>query len=283
MTGIFFHSAGDRLAAQSAAPAPETSFESHLALAGVNAALAGVTGGLYGLAGGRGFGRPFIEALPGGALAYSGRIIAARGFWGAGIIGRQVSALGISVVRNAGRGTDDADEFVFPAGPVRLYVRKETGNWSLQPRIDVIATGFLATALLRHDMQVLWGESLSAGAPVIAYEALLREDRVTGKTFGSAILVRPEAGPATVGHERVHVLQRDFAFHLWGDPFQEWIARGDAGLTALAGSIDIDIAYPAFEALIYSALGTPYLGELREREARLLSPASPQRSGSPGG
>lgn len=72
--------------------------------ASANALLAGLSAGLLQVIRKGSFKHGFATGALGGAVVYTGRRLAVEDFWGAGLMGRQISAVGSSLTRNAGDG-----------------------------------------------------------------------------------------------------------------------------------------------------------------------------------
>ena len=70
---------------------------------GLNALTSGLSAGLLQVVRGESFTDGFARGALGGSVHYAGMRISAQRFDGAGLLGRQVSAAGISMVRNASR------------------------------------------------------------------------------------------------------------------------------------------------------------------------------------
>ena len=241
-------------------------------LFGINAALGGVVAGAGRvLTGGR-----FLEGakggLAGGAVAYIGRRVAVEDFSGSGFLGRQISAVGASVTRNAVEGEPAVGELVLPLGPTRLYLRRDGGEWSVRPKLDLAAFAFAATAMFRQDMEVDWGASTSSGAMVIRTREVIAP-QASGLALAGTILIRDDlAGEEgrVIAHERVHVLQRDLTFHVLGERLEAWLMTRDRGLAAIYRYVDVGLLYPVLESGLWGTLGVPHAKRPAEREAEAL-------------
>jgi hypothetical protein len=171
----------------------------------------------------------------GGALSYGGRRIAAERFTGAGLLGREVGAVGGSIVRNAAQGGGPLDEIVLPFWVARLYVAPAgaAGAPRARVKLDVptaIASLYLA---LRADTELAVGASLSSGTPVLYRREQWREGGWFGSQVGGVVWLQgnpndpyPETPEADVlAHERVHVLQYDASFLYLGEPVDALLTR----------------------------------------------------------
>lgn len=213
----------------------------------------------------------------GGALVYAGKRVAVQRWAGAGLVGREVAAVGSSVVWNASAGRGGLDRLVLPIGPVRLYVALDEG-FRVTPKLDVSSTVAIAIATVDGSME--WGRSASAGAPVFHRRAYTRTE-VRAQHAAGVITYRDPLGrrdPAesrveSLGHELVHVIQRDQSFLFWSEPAEEALLGSTRAGRALRRYLDVGFDVAA------SALVKPVVDyQLRpwEREAYLLS--SPRTS-----
>jgi hypothetical protein len=213
-----------------------------LAFLGGNAALGGLAAGLVRALRGGSFWDAFPGGALGGALSYTGRRVAVETFPAAGLLGREVGAVGGSVVRNAANGAGLLDELVLPAVVARVYLRRGTAPWL---RVELDAPTLLASIYLglRGDAELDVGASASAGTPVFYTRERWAEGGWAGYQAAGAIWLRGNPGDpypeveeaAAFAHERVHVLQYDFSFLSWGEPVEsllapylpggEWIGR----------------------------------------------------------
>lgn len=251
--------------------------------AAINIVLGGVTGGGLRVLRGGSFREGLASGMAGaagGALVYAGKRVAVQRWEGAGLVGREVAAVGSSVVWNASAGRGVLDRLVLPVGPVRLYVARDEG-FRVTPKLDLSSAVAIAVATVDGRME--WGRSISAGAPVFHRSAYTRAE-VRAQHAAGVITYRDPLGrrdPAearveSLGHELVHVIQRDQAFLWWGEPAEEALLGSTPAGRALRRYLDVGVDVAAF-ALVKQGLGY----ELRpwEREAYLLS--SP-RTSAPG-
>lgn len=191
-----------------------------------NALTAGVTAGIVRWVRGGEFHEGFAGGAAGGVLAYAGRRVGAARFDGAGLLGRQLSAVGVSMTRNAGEGRPALERLMFPLGPVHLYVDRAHGL-TLRPKLHVVGLGQAARLALSPEAGFDFAASLSAGAPV--FRAPGRGLIVEGihargvALHGTIVLGEAEDPAALFAHERVHIIQSDFAFVLWNDPPERWL------------------------------------------------------------
>jgi len=267
-----------RAAAQCGAPPcpPRASTGPLVETAAINVALGGVTGGVLRVLHGGSLRQGVESAVAGaagGALVYAGKRVAVRRWDGAGFVGREVAAVGSSVVWNASAGRGVVDRLVLPIGPVRLYVAPGDG-FRVTPKLDVSSTVAIAVASANGELD--WGRSLSAGAPVFYRSDPYAHVGVTGQHTAGVITYHTPSGRGvlsegslrTLGHEEVHVIQRDQSFLFWGEPAEAAVLGSNRAGRALRRYLDVGFDVAA-SALVKQVL--PY--ELRpwEREAHLLS------------
>src|SRR5690606_21966 len=202
----------------------------HVTFLGANAMLGGLTAGIAQRLRGGSFSDGFTRGALGGAVAYAGRRIAAERFDGAGLLGRQVGAVGASVVRNASERRPSLERLFFPAGPLHVYWdRGDDGG--VQVKVDGCTLAVLLTAIYQSELEFDLGRSLSAGAPVFwapGRNLLVQGEPMGGFAPAGVILLSGDKRPGTGGifaHERMHVLQRDFLFYSWGGPLEGWALR----------------------------------------------------------
>lgn len=211
-----------------------------LALAAVNALLGGGTAAVGRAVRGEPIHDAMAEGAVGGLVAYGGKRLAAEDFFGAGLLGRQASAVGTSVVRNATDGRPPFSRLEFPVGPVHLHTGGPRG-WELRP--DALDAINLGIHVARTDYRFLWGESLSAGALVV--------ERTTGDSPGrlgeaAGGFIRIDRLPerqrrSTLAHERVHVLQDDFLDMAWFRRAERWALARAFGEESVALRVDWDV------------------------------------------
>lgn len=244
---------------------------------GVNALLGGMTAGaLQGLRGGS-FPDGFTRGASGGAVAYAGRRLSVEKFYGAGFLGREVSAIGASVIRNSSDGRPSLERLFLPVGPLHLYVDR-SGKTSVRAKLNLYAFAWTARAALAPELRFDLAKSLSAGAPV--FDAPDRNiigssgDTIRGMVVGGTIFLsgtlHPLAEGQTFAHERVHILQGDLQFHAWGDPIEAWAARRTRIGSVLYRYVDFGVTMPNGISLVYRILEVDPRNRLREIEAEFL-------------
>ncbi len=205
-------------------------WEGHAAVLAGNAAFGALTGGLLQALKGGSFTDGLLRGALGGAVTYAGKRIVVQRFPGAGLLGREVNAVGVSIVRNAGDGVPTFARLFLPLGPLPLRASVTfAGGVRVQPRLDLLDAVWLAHGLLAPGVHLDVGESVSAGAPVFQAEGRwldgadrgMRAYAVSRAIFlGDPALYGPSGAPQAevLSHERVHVLQQDFVLTAWSDP-----------------------------------------------------------------
>lgn len=261
-----------------------------LAVFGGNALVGGVVGGVGQKLSGGSFRDGFARGVLGGGVVYVGKRIAAERANGAGVLGRQVAAVGSSLVRNAAADQPSFRALLFPIGPVNLHLERaeRAPVWRprVRPRLDlatVLWTGYaIATPELQWDAPSSW----SAGAPVFrAFDRVIKQGGDTlnaqGLTVAGVVLLSEfrergryerrnrEYTIPTFAHERIHVLQHDFNAQTIGIPAGHWLLRRVPGGKRVGRYLDLNLdpVFPLFGVLIHNGRSRPweleaeYLGE----------------------
>jgi hypothetical protein len=250
----------------------------HAGALGVNALVGGATAGTVRWLRGGSFGDAFFRGMAGGAGTYAGKVIAAGNREGAGLVGRQVAAVGSSVSRNAADGLGTFDLLSLPVGPLRVHLGPgERGH--ARVTVDLLSVGWIAYAALEPALRFDPGATLSAGAPVWAADEqrmFWGRERMEIRGFApaGAIFVRrsvydpPAALREIAAHERVHVIQHDHLHLTLIDPLERWaLGRWNATRAALR------YVEPGLNVWIASMAGVPipYQHSPWEIEARFLA------------
>jgi hypothetical protein len=197
----------------------------HLTTWAINAALGGLTAGIA-----RGVQREpvlrgFFDGAIGGTVTYGGKWISGQEWCGAGFVGREIAALGASMVANAAEGRAPLERIFLPIGPVHLHIDRSEPV-SVRAKLDVLGTLATTYALVHPDMQLRWTSTISAGTAVFEDRSPDEVDWY-GRMLGGVITIRRERGSGpwrrTLSHEQVHVAQHDFSAHVWGEPLERWI------------------------------------------------------------
>jgi hypothetical protein len=204
-------------------PDPRSGHEQIVALSGrdrvahlaVNGALGGFSAAMFALARGKNPWRAALMGFGGGLTMGAGKQIAGRPFDGAGLIGRQLAALGTSVVRAA---SEDTMVVMVPLGPMTLEVRPSAVD-RVRPRVNVVGSATLLYYVIRADTRIDVQATLSAGAPVFRFPTetvSTRDGIIFGRMdFGTIVLGAPPPildaqRRMTLPHESIHIIQYDF-------------------------------------------------------------------------
>lgn len=246
----------------------------HLGDLALNGLVGGVIAGVRRELRGGAFRSAFLDGILGGGLSYGGKWIASREFDGAGLLGRELAAVGHSVIRNAGAGEPRLGRISFPLWFTRL--EWDRGEGRVRPGVQWSELTALAWAISNEHLQVNGAQSLSAGAMV--FDAPRRLIRVNGEPIDGFELegvialsaVRLQSYGENLAHERAHVLQGDLMQSTIGDPLETWMARrlGVAWVRALGpiGAL-IPLGWGPINGVVF---GEPGSGPF-EKEARLLA------------
>jgi hypothetical protein len=202
----------------------------HVTALSSNVLLGGLTAGILQELRGGSFKDGFSRGALGGVFTYAGKRVASRRFDGAGLLGRELAAVGSSVIRNASEARPAFDELMFTLGPLRLLARP--GTRQLHASIDLVGAAWIAWGIAEPDLDLAVGESFSAGTAVFRTDnkvIVLNAGRTHGGGFtpASVVLLSHVPGWGSVflervaAHERVHVLQEDQMLHTWLEPLNE--------------------------------------------------------------
>lgn len=240
-----------------------------------NALLAGLSAGVVQEVRGHSFRDGFARGALGGAIAYGGRRVAVENFHGAGFLGRQLSAVGSSLARNAGNTPASFSDVTLPLGPVLVHLRNDNG-WGATATLDLYSAAWLATAIMDDRLALDVGETLSSGAPVFrAADHDMKHDgtRIGGTVVGGVIVVaRPGQLPddQIMRHERVHVLQYDFGQTLLGDQMEQYASRHLPFMASAQKFVRFGVAVPVLLGGLYSAFDLERHNDILEIEAHYL-------------
>ena len=149
------------------------------------------------------FMRPMVLGALGGAIQSAGRQVAAGRSTVSGLVGRQVSALGISATYSAGA---DSLVLIAPVWLVTFEVRPHQEN-RIRARVNLMDFAFVTSALIDgRSLDV--GSSLVAGAPVFTRAITSTDVEVGYSRMGVIFLLngspanpQPRSrSPVAVGH-----------------------------------------------------------------------------------
>jgi hypothetical protein len=254
------------------------SWTGELAALGANAVLGGVSAGVMQRLHGGSFSDGFLRGLAGGAVIYGGKRVAVERFGGAGLVGRQVAAVGGSMIRNAGEGRGTLEQIVLPVGPVRLYVQGAAPR--VRVRADAFTIGWLLYSLYEPELRLDAGKSLSAGVPVfLTSDRIIVEGGDTAHAGGLAVpgiimladvaAFGRDFARRTFEHERIHALQMDQVFLTITDPVEDQVLSRIPGLRRLEPWLDINLS-AQFMSLVNSGI-PKHLNRPWETEAIFFS------------
>ncbi|MBA4158197.1 MAG: hypothetical protein H0X65_12065 [Gemmatimonadetes bacterium] len=252
-------------------PESGSDWEEHAVVLGANAALGGITAGVMQWARGGSFSRGFIRGAAGGGMIYLGKRVSAESFRGAGLVGRQVGAVGASVVRNTSEGRSLLDPLMLPVGPLRFYIPHDATT-RVRVRVDLPGAAVLAHALLSPARTLDTGASLSAGAPVFLMREPFRDGWFGSHIAGVIVLLsdspeelrRVPHQKMVFAHERIHTVQYDQAMHTWSGPLDARVLRHVPYGGWIARHMEINLLLAPLGAV---HMAVPYENRLWEREA----------------
>jgi hypothetical protein len=232
---------------------------------GANVLIGGLTGGVAQRWNGGSFWRGFSRGAAGGGLVFAGKQVTAARFTGAGVAGRQLAAVGSSVVNNAAAGRPALSRLVLPVGPVRVYAEPAAGR--AHAKLDLAGAAAVAWGATRPGARLDLSSTLSSGAPVFRVS---REWGHRAAHLAGVVLVSESERQFSkaLAHERVHVAQYDFASVVVGEPAESWIASEVPPLQRLYRYVDFGSA-----VVLLSGLNrvVPDQDKPWENEAHLLA------------
>jgi hypothetical protein len=125
---------------------------------------------------------------------------------------------------------------------------------SVSFRADVITLYYTALAVADDRLDFDWGRSVSAGAPVfLTNDGGMLDQNAAGRAFGGLVIADVNASiplDDIVAHERVHVLQFDQSYALWGEPTDRGVrSLLPAGPAGWLGYADLGIGVAAITPL----------------------------------
>ena len=240
---------------------------------GINAAIGLATAAAWSVIHGHGVTDGATRGLIGGATMGIGRQVAASPFTGAGFAGREISAVGISLMTSPG---DEPLSLWLPIGPMELQVKDGRAvNWRVNATNVVAAIINASGRTARLDA----GMSLASGALVFrSTRAVIRTshgEASGSELFDSITLSRAAFDgtsrfPNVLFHENVHVLQEDYLASAVANPLersvlnQSWIGR------RITPHINLGLLSLSFISVANSVI--PYHSRPWEREAYTLTP-----------
>lgn len=225
---------------------PLPGWQAHALGLGLNAAIGGVTAGIARELHGGSFWEGFRTALAGGSVHYAGKVIGSRRFAAAGLLGRQVAALGGSMVHNAASGRRPLDRLVAPLGPIRLYVDRNAPR-PVRAKLDLL-TAVGAAYALAHGGGLDAQASFSSGALVFLvpddFDAWSQRAAAVGGVIIHRERLQSHPDRAWIlAHERVHTMQHDLGLAIWSEPAESWLTSDVLGgpFAALGRRVDLGL------------------------------------------
>lgn len=238
-------------AAQSTPPTErwaDANWTDDVVFAATNALLAGVVAGLFRTFSDDGsFVEGFRTGAAGGAVTYLGKRIAAERFGGAGLLGRQVASMGGSFTANARDGRGAFDRLTFQLGLGRLYWDRVESRVTLKP--DLITLYYTALGVASSGVSLDWSRTLSAGAPIFITNVGMTtlDANAAGRAYGGVVVIDVNASldaSEVAAHERVHILQYDNQFALWGEAAERGIVSlFSPRVSGVLGRVDMGIGF----------------------------------------
>jgi hypothetical protein len=226
-----------------------------LAVLGANAILGGVTAGIAQRHSGGSFRDGFTRGFLGGAVIYAGKRVASERFAAAGLIGREVAAVGGSMVDNAAAGRGTFERLVLPVWIGRVYIDRPPGGGRVQvaPRLDLMATFWTVHGLVEDELRFDARRTLSAGAPVFMTDNRLivlagDEGHASGVTAAGVLYLSDVPafgefrGPRLFAHERIHALQMDQIFLTWLRPVEQALIGRIPGGDRVLQYVDVNLS-----------------------------------------
>jgi hypothetical protein len=238
--------------AQGQAPSNETPrWVGHFAVLAGNATVGALTGAILQTLKGGSFKDGFARGALGGAVAYAGKEVVVRDFWGAGLLGREIHAVGVSIVRNASDARPSLSRLFLPVGPLPLRANLDlVHGLRIHPQLDLSAAGWLLYGLYETRLYPDWGQSLSSGAAVFQADRrrIIDEGRdLAGFAASRSIFLSDPIAATGVGdwgavlaHERVHVLQQDLVLCAWSQPLAEFALQRLPAGRAISRYVAVD-------------------------------------------
>ncbi len=207
------------------------------AVASANAVLGALTAATTRWLHGGEFRAPFTDGFLGGLVGFAGKRVAVERAPGAGFLGREIAAIGASMVANAGAGDALLDRVVLPVGPLWLTLeRRDERGFHTDVHVDAAAVAAIGYAIAEDRLEFDGHGSVSAGTAVFRAPGTLFERKWQDNVRSSGIAVGGTLWLSEIerfgesyservfAHERIHVLQADFFAIAWGEPLQREIA-----------------------------------------------------------
>ena len=243
-----------------------------------NGVIGGTVAGVRALVAGKREWRAVLAGFGGGVLTGVGKQVAAARFSGAGLIGRQVGAVGTSLIYSA---TADTAVLFAPIGPATLELRPRSAD-RVRMRLNAAQVLMLVHAAGQGRTHLDGDATLWAGTPVFRRPRTrmpVSENTNGFATPGAIFLARDELHPGdmrrtVLPHEMVHVVQWDALSYLVTLPVERAVVERLPGGRWLSRHVDIGLLGPL--AVYTIAHHISYIHQPWEREAYLLTTGSSQ-------
>jgi hypothetical protein len=212
----------------------------------------------------------------GGATAFAGKRLVSDNSNYTVLAGRQLSALGASMVANAGTGKAPLSRVVFPYGPLRIYFT-DSSTRRVRIKLDIAGVGAALYLATRDGNHMDWAKTLKAGIPVVLVDSLAPPTDLGGwhvagvvrlRTASPFMTLEPSTAHLAMGHEFVHVAQYDFSFIAWTARPEAALLRVLPGGNTIGRFVDLGLNAPAWS--IANGL-IPYESRPWEQEASILA------------
>jgi hypothetical protein len=172
-------------------------------------------------------------------------------FSGAGLLGREISALGGSIVRNASDGVGTLDRFILPAGVARVYWQRSAER-PLQIKLDPVAIGWTIYGIVEPELELNFERTLSAGTPVFQTNDKIisfGDNAHAGGVTEAGVIFLSDVSQwgdpflqRAFAHERVHTLQMDNIFLNWIEPQDDRLLNLVPGGSMASRWIDVNVS-----------------------------------------
>jgi hypothetical protein len=241
----------------------------------VNAAIGGVISGARSALRGGGITRPVALGALGGGVQALGRQLAASPFTASGVLGRELSAVGISLTYSAGV---DSLVVLAPVGPVMLELRPGTAQ-PVRARVSLFDLVTIGLSLADRESSFDLVSSLSAGVPTFRRPRSrmpLGAQEGGFAQVGTIFLAREEPADSrrlTIRHESVHVLQWDALSQLVALPVERALVARLPGGAWFERHADVGALAPLTVYVVSRQI--PYEHQPWEREAYRLTTGLP--------
>ena len=237
----------------------------------INAAIGSVTGLAWAALRHAPKSKGALQGAAGGALMSVGKQIASTVFNGSGFVGREISAVGVSLTATSGEAKTTLS---LPLGPLSLEFSRDSYDWRVNAADFIAIVGLSVSPNTRLDL----AKSLSSGAAVF-------NDRHSGfgqrgdfdilavTQLGTIRLSRSAFDPYTgkanvIYHENVHILQDDYFEEAIALPAEREAVQHLPFGRRFLRHLDLGALGPTLEAAM---AGIPYESRPWEREAYALT------------